>query len=73
MVSITGTEKFLCCGEISQSKSYLLYDSNRAKKGLAATRTRGLSHVYLGTLSENHTTRPQDRIVVAVVAIDETT
>jgi hypothetical protein len=23
-----------------------------AKKGLAATRTRGLSHVYLGTLSE---------------------
>lgn len=30
------------------------------KTGLAATRTRGLSHVYLGTLSENHTTRPQD-------------
>ena len=39
--------------------------------GLAATRTRGLSHVYLGTLSENHTTRPQDRTVVAVVAVDE--
>ena len=38
------------------------------KRGLAATRTRGLSHVYLGTLSENHTTRPQD---LAVLAIDE--
>ena len=28
----------------------------KQKMGLAATRTRGLSHVYLGTLSENHTT-----------------
>ena len=48
-------------------------ESERAKKGLAATRTRGLSHVYLGTLSENHTTRPQDHLVVAVVAIDGST
>ena len=33
------------------------------KQGLAATRTRGLSQVNSGfTLSENHTTRPQDLI-----------
>lgn len=34
-------------------KTYIQKPLEGQKRGLAATRTRGLSHVYLGTLSEN--------------------
>jgi len=55
--------RYITASQNKMSKKLSVHWSAK-KTGLAATRTRGLSHVYLGTLSENHTTRPQDQLLM---------